>query len=57
MLYVFLIFFFFFYSLQDQYDNLSIHTNRGIDVLDKYANFLRDRVAIETEYAGKLRWV
>ncbi|KAH8418188.1 hypothetical protein KR222_000144 [Zaprionus bogoriensis] len=42
-------------SLQDQYDNLSIHTNRGIDVLDKYANFLRDRVAIETEYAGKLR--
>lgn len=56
-MYVFLIFFFFFYSLQDQYDNLSIHTNRGIDVLDKYANFLRDRVAIETEYAGKLRWV
>ncbi|KAH8302872.1 hypothetical protein KR044_011416 [Drosophila immigrans] len=41
--------------LQDQFDNLSIHTNRGIDVLDKYANFLRDRVAIETEYAGKLR--
>ncbi|KAL7732662.1 hypothetical protein ACLKA6_013586 [Drosophila palustris] len=42
-------------ELWDQYDNLSIHTNRGIEVLDKYANFLRDRVAIETEYAGKLR--
>ncbi|XP_034483578.1 formin-binding protein 1-like [Drosophila innubila] len=42
-------------DLWDQYDNLSIHTNRGIEVLDKYANFLRDRVAIETEYAGKLR--
>ncbi|XP_037719274.1 formin-binding protein 1-like isoform X6 [Drosophila subpulchrella] len=39
----------------DQNDNLAIHTNRGIDALDKYANFLRDRVAIETEYAGKLR--
>ncbi|XP_064546092.1 formin-binding protein 1-like isoform X1 [Drosophila montana] len=42
-------------ELWDQYDNLSIHTNKGIEVLDKYANFLRDRVAIETEYAGKLR--
>ncbi|XP_051859800.1 formin-binding protein 1-like isoform X10 [Drosophila albomicans] len=42
-------------DLWDQFDNLSLHTNRGIDVLDKYANFLRDRVAIETEYAGKLR--
>nr|XP_017028366.1 formin-binding protein 1-like isoform X3 [Drosophila kikkawai] len=39
----------------DQNDNIAIHTNRGIDALDKYANFLRDRVAIETEYAGKLR--
>ncbi|XP_002047362.3 formin-binding protein 1-like isoform X2 [Drosophila virilis] len=42
-------------ELWDQYDNLSIHTNKGIEVLDKYANFLRDRVVIETEYAGKLR--
>ncbi|XP_039230727.1 formin-binding protein 1-like isoform X2 [Drosophila yakuba] len=39
----------------DQNENLAIHTNRGIDALDKFANFLRDRVAIETEYAGKLR--
>ncbi|BFF98233.1 formin-binding protein 1-like [Drosophila madeirensis] len=42
-------------EFRDQNDNLAIHTNRGIDALDKYANFLRDRVAIETEYAGKLR--
>ncbi|XP_017053293.1 formin-binding protein 1-like isoform X7 [Drosophila ficusphila] len=42
-------------ELWDQNDNLAIHTNRGIDALEKYANFLRDRVAIETEYAGKLR--
>ncbi|KQS43578.1 uncharacterized protein Dere_GG14192, isoform E [Drosophila erecta] len=42
-------------ELWDQNENLAIHTNRGIDALDKFANFLRDRVAIETEYAGKLR--
>ncbi|XP_017014267.2 formin-binding protein 1-like isoform X2 [Drosophila takahashii] len=42
-------------ELWDQSEYLAIHTNRGIDALDKYANFLRDRVAIETEYAGKLR--
>ncbi|XP_033242612.1 formin-binding protein 1-like isoform X12 [Drosophila miranda] len=42
-------------ELWDQNENLGIHTNRGIDALDKFANFLRDRVTIETEYAGKLR--
>ncbi|KAI9587709.1 hypothetical protein GQX74_003555 [Glossina fuscipes] len=41
--------------LQDQYDNLAIHTSKGIEFLDKYANFIRDRLAIETEYAAKLR--
>lgn len=44
-----------FVSLQDQYDNLAIHTSKGIEFLDKYANFIRDRLAIETEYAAKLR--
>ncbi|KAL9901943.1 formin-binding protein 1-like Cip4 isoform 4-T9 [Glossina fuscipes fuscipes] len=39
----------------DQYDNLAIHTSKGIEFLDKYANFIRDRLAIETEYAAKLR--
>ncbi|XP_046808766.1 formin-binding protein 1-like isoform X3 [Lucilia cuprina] len=42
-------------ELWDQYDNLAIHTNKGIEFLDKYANFIRDRLAIETEYAAKLR--
>ncbi|XP_075159741.1 formin-binding protein 1-like Cip4 isoform X3 [Haematobia irritans] len=42
-------------ELWDQYDNLAIHTNKGIEFLDKYANFIRDRLAIETEYATKLR--
>uniref|UniRef100_A0A1B0F9T9 FCH domain-containing protein n=1 Tax=Glossina morsitans morsitans TaxID=37546 RepID=A0A1B0F9T9_GLOMM len=40
---------------EDQYDNLAIHTSKGIEFLDKYANFIRDRLAIETEYAAKLR--
>ncbi|XP_068149845.1 formin-binding protein 1-like isoform X8 [Drosophila tropicalis] len=39
----------------DQNENLSNHTNKGIDALDKLCNLLRDRAAIETEYAGKLR--
>ncbi|KAH8378926.1 hypothetical protein KR009_002127, partial [Drosophila setifemur] len=42
-------------ELWDQNENLAIHTNRGIDALDKYANFLRERVAIESDYALKLR--
>ena len=40
---------------QDQYDNIACHTNKGIDFLDRYGNFVRDRSAIESEYAGKLR--
>ncbi|XP_017107643.2 formin-binding protein 1-like isoform X11 [Drosophila bipectinata] len=42
-------------ELWDQNDNLAIHTHKGIEGLDRYASFLRDRVAIEAEYAGKLR--
>ncbi|XP_023033151.1 formin-binding protein 1-like isoform X7 [Drosophila willistoni] len=42
-------------ELWDQNENLSNHTNKGIDALDKLCNLLRDRAAIETEYAGKLR--
>ncbi|CAH2068443.1 unnamed protein product, partial [Iphiclides podalirius] len=42
-------------ELWDQYDNLAAHTHKGIEFLDKYGNFVRDRCAIELEYAGKLR--
>lgn len=42
-------------ELWDQYDNLSTHTQRGIDFLERYGHFVRDRCAIETEYAAKLR--
>ncbi|XP_048005192.1 formin-binding protein 1-like isoform X2 [Leguminivora glycinivorella] len=42
-------------ELWDQYDNLSAHTQKGIEFLDKYGNFVKERCAIELEYAGKLR--
>ncbi|CAG9773093.1 unnamed protein product [Ceutorhynchus assimilis] len=42
-------------ELWDQYDTLSIHTMKGIDFLEKYGHFVRDRATIESEYAYKLR--
>ncbi|CAH0722417.1 unnamed protein product, partial [Brenthis ino] len=42
-------------ELWDQYDNLAAHTHKGIEFLDKYGNFVKERCAIELEYAGKLR--
>merc|ERR1711972_836895 len=42
-------------ELWDQYDNLAYHTNKGIEFLDKYGHFIRERCTIEQEYASKLR--
>ncbi|XP_050303808.1 formin-binding protein 1-like isoform X3 [Anthonomus grandis grandis] len=42
-------------ELWDQYDNLSIHTLKGIEFLEKYGHFVKDRATIESEYAYKLR--
>ncbi|XP_059047441.1 formin-binding protein 1-like [Achroia grisella] len=42
-------------ELWDQYENLAAHTHKGIEFLDKYGNFVKERCAIELEYAGKLR--
>nr|CAD7425095.1 unnamed protein product [Timema monikensis] len=42
-------------GLVDQYENLSLHTQKGIEFLEKYGHFIRDRCAIEMDYAGKLR--
>ncbi|XP_054712717.1 formin-binding protein 1 homolog [Uloborus diversus] len=42
-------------ELWDQYDHLSTHTLRGIEFLEKYSQFIKDRCAIENEYANKLR--
>ena len=44
-------------SLQDQYDNIAVHTQKGIEFLERYGNFIRDRCTIELEYAGKLRFL
>lgn len=40
---------------QDQYDNLSIHTSKGIEFLEKYGGFVKERILIEKDYAAKLR--
>lgn len=42
-------------ELWDQFENLATHTQKGIDFLDKYGTFIRDRCTIEIEYAAKLR--
>lgn len=42
-------------ELWDQYENIGQHTLRGIEFLDKYSSFLKERCSIETEYASKLR--
>lgn len=46
---------FVFLWFQDQYETIALHTQKGIDFLEKYGHFIRDRCAIELEYAGKLR--
>ncbi|NXE67452.1 FNBP1 protein, partial [Calcarius ornatus] len=47
--------FFFLNSLQDQFDNLEKHTQWGIDVLEKYIKFVKERTEIELSYAKQLR--
>lgn len=42
-------------ELWDQYDNISGHTLRGIEACEKYSHFLKERCAIELEYAAKLK--
>ncbi|NXK72499.1 FNBP1 protein, partial [Amazona guildingii] len=42
-------------SLQDQFDNLEKHTQWGIDVLEKFIKFVKERTEIELSYAKQLR--
>lgn len=42
-------------SQQDQFESVSYHTSKGIDFLDKYGSFIKERSAIEADYANKLR--
>jgi len=41
--------------LWDQYDQIAVHTQKGIDFLEKYGHFVDARSKIEAEYASKLR--
>uniref|UniRef100_A0A672YQV3 Formin binding protein 1-like n=1 Tax=Sphaeramia orbicularis TaxID=375764 RepID=A0A672YQV3_9TELE len=44
-----------FLHLQDQFDNLEKHTQWGIDFLERYAKFVKERLEIEQNYAKQLR--
>lgn len=46
-----------FCLFQDQYENISLHTQKGIDFLERYGHFIKDRSNIEMEYAKSLRYV
>ncbi|KAJ4927392.1 hypothetical protein JOQ06_015123, partial [Pogonophryne albipinna] len=39
----------------DQFDNLEKHTSCGIDFLERYSKFLRERADIELSYAKQIR--
>ncbi|CAK6433533.1 unnamed protein product [Pipistrellus nathusii] len=41
-------------ELWDQFDNLEKHTQWGIDILEKYIKFVKERTEIELSYAKQL---
>lgn len=43
--------------LQDQYDQIEKDTQSGIDLLDLYVKFVKERTEIEQSYAKQLRCV
>ncbi|XP_068617087.1 formin-binding protein 1-like [Brachionichthys hirsutus] len=42
-------------ELWDQFDNLEKHTSWGIDFLERYTKFIRERADIEMNYAKQIR--
>ncbi|XP_013089865.1 formin-binding protein 1-like [Biomphalaria glabrata] len=42
-------------ELWDRWDEVSVHTQKGIDFCEKYIHFLKERNAVELEYASKLK--
>ncbi|XP_070817762.1 formin-binding protein 1-like isoform X4 [Chaetodon trifascialis] len=42
-------------ELWDQFDNLDKHTQWGIDFLERYAKFVKERLDVEQNYAKQLR--
>lgn len=43
------------FVLQDQYDILDKHTQSGLDLVEKYVKFVKERTEIEQNYAKQLR--
>ncbi|KAK5930445.1 hypothetical protein CgunFtcFv8_026679 [Champsocephalus gunnari] len=43
------------YCVPDQFDNLDKHTQWGIDFIERYAKFVKERLDIEQTYAKQLR--
>lgn len=41
--------------MQDQFDNVSSHTQRGIDFCERFASFLKELCLIENDYAAKVK--
>jgi len=44
-------------NTQDQFENIALHTQHGIDFCERVGNFLKERCNIENEYAAKLKYV
>lgn len=40
---------------QDQFDNLEKHTQWGIEFVEKYTKFVKERSEIEINYAKQIR--
>lgn len=43
------------FFFQDQYDVIDKHTQSGLDLLDRYIKFVKERSEIEQNYAKQLR--
>ena len=41
--------------MQDQFDVIDKHNQRGIQFFEQYAKYVKERINIETEYAAKLK--
>lgn len=47
----------FVFVFQDQFDNLEKHTSWGIDFLERYTKFIKERADIELSYAKQIRYL
>lgn len=41
--------------LQDQFEVIERHTQWGLDLLDRYVKFVKERTEVEQAYAKQLR--